>query len=476
MSDVSVYFPTTSAVDARGIVHDDVERKDEDLSLQTSSLAAQSEQWLKLATGAMEQPRFSLTLLLSQVPDPLDREIAPHVHSALLSMDMIRPEHRFLPIDPLAHKLDVCLADQTDAVLAKTCLAGFVRSGALTCALGRDHALQLLSALQGEESGLQIIGCTHGASVPALHSNGQRRSISLTAFLEPLWRGRDFEPTIAIIAPGVAGYSPFRQVQRLRENFRRRDVSDRDDGPDLMLRENRIVTIDTDLRAARIGKAHLLMSSDLASPAKTIGAKYLHAAVQDLVISSPQEPLQSFPVVRDASSALWDDGVDASIRWYAPSAELIKPAPADTGDQTFHFTFRRIGTTPDGQPALAARLRLSLELAPSAEVQAAISSLPAGVAARPVIMEAPSATISIPFTDSQTGQLRRSELVASATISGNRVAIDVDLIGDTVRLAYGALAFENFQPEPLRVSLAYAFQAYVPVPVSKNGLQTEQKQ
>jgi hypothetical protein len=83
--------------------------------------------------------------------------------------------------------------------------------------------------------------------------------------------------------------------------------------------------------------------------------------------------------------------------------------------------------------------------------------------ALPVAQNNLSVSLELPFRDEANGVTRTQLFPARVTQQGDTVTATIDLLNDWVRLCYGALAYSGFQAQPARLSVAYAYRAYVRV-------------
>ena len=174
-------------------------------------------------------------------------------------------------------------------------------------------------------------------------------------------------------------------------------------------------------------------------------------------------PAASPSVIDNKQDAIWPDRIDTNTRyWYAPRYELIRPdATSLPGNSPFLFTFMAVGHDISGRPGLEATIQFSMRPVITAEGQAKLGQLGA-VDARPVVTQNLSFALEIPFRDQQGNTLRENILASAVEEQDGRVLVTFRLLNDWVRLIYGSLAFDNFQPgEPARISAAYTFEAYI---------------
>ena len=213
--------------------------------------------------------------------------------------------------------------------------------------------------------------------------------------------------------------------------------------------------------------AAALVASDLALPilhqagpvAGRVSGKWW---LDDLIFGKGDDDLP--PVVVDSPDApLWNDRRDARRRWYAPEFVVVAPERSQSPAQApFGFTIKRTGTTSSGKPALVGQVSFTLRKQPSEATRKAMASM-GDAEARAVATDGLSVSLSIPYLDERDNALRRTALPATITGSGDLIKAKIELLNDVARLAYGSLAMEDFQEEPARVEVTYAFPASVPI-------------
>ena len=215
-----------------------------------------------------------------------------------------------------------------------------------------------------------------------------------------------------------------------------------------------------------------LVTSDLALQ-QVSEVPALHASkywlVDDLILDrlDDGDKVRGLPVVDNPSAPIWRDRIDGKRYWFAPAFTVIRPGPnVDPGTSPFLFTYRRVGATADGKPALTGSVRITLHADLSDVQRRALAAMP-GTNPLPVPLQRLSIVLSVPYIDTRDGQLHRTSYQAKASQNGNTITATFDLINDSVRLAYGALAVPGFQREPARLEITYAYEAYVPLEVRK---------
>ncbi|MDB5931707.1 MAG: hypothetical protein JWR60_3414 [Polaromonas sp.] len=247
-------------------------------------------------------------------------------------------------------------------------------------------------------------------------------------------------------------------------------------GMGAMLAGGKIQTVAATLQpsARPSATAHLLASEAIriqqplaaggsAPAAGAAVSPYAHYVLPEAVFLNPAIMAASLPILGDLNAPLMSDKNNPALRWYLPAITLLKPAANEAPDGSpFLFELEGIGTVASGRPAVRARLRFTLELS---RPQAASDALAAGprLTARMIEPLEPSVTLSVPYIDDTSGELRRSSCRGSTTRDGNRLQVTVELMNDAARTAYGALSTPGFQPEPARLEVAFQFAAYVPV-------------
>jgi hypothetical protein len=217
--------------------------------------------------------------------------------------------------------------------------------------------------------------------------------------------------------------------------------------------------------------AATLAASDLALPilhqagpiAGRVSGKWW---LDDLIFGQGDDDLP--PVQVDSPDApLWNDRRDPHRRWYAPEFVVVAPERSQTPAQApFGFTIKRTGTTSSGKPALVGQVSFTLRKQPSEATRKAMATM-GNVEAKAVTTDGLSVSLSIPYLDERDNALRRTVLPATITEVGDLIKAKVELLNDVARLAYGSLGMEDFQEEPARVEVTYAFPASVPIDSTK---------
>jgi hypothetical protein len=285
---------------------------------------------------------------------------------------------------------------------------------------------------------------------------------SLEALLVPVANADDIDAHVRIVAPdGSGGFGP---VPRLMSQPRSRS------GPSAikLARFGRADMVQLQAVAqpssAKVN-AHAMIATVNAAPlAVTATIKPSYVAIADLHIlpiqGTPSE--EALPQVDQKTSPLWRDQIDPNRFWYAPAFSLALPAVTDDPDgAAFGMTFRAEGHHSDGTPGLNGSVHFRLDRGMSADTQAAWEA-----AGRPTIAPVPTDNLSvqlhIPFRD-EAGETRTQAFAADLREEGDAVHVEIGLIDDWVRLAYGSLAYSGFQSRPPELSVAYSFRGYVPI-------------
>jgi hypothetical protein len=177
----------------------------------------------------------------------------------------------------------------------------------------------------------------------------------------------------------------------------------------------------------------------------------------------PVVPFWSLPLVDDPAAALWKDRMSPALYWYAPSFVVLQPAPNQSPDSSpFLFTFVQSGATATGKPGLNASVRFTLQAVIPDATRTALQALnnPPVI---PVPINTLSVALSLPFRD-ENGATRSQLFPATVHQVGNTITATVGLLDDWVRLCYGALSQPNFQTQPARLVVSYAFPGIVLLP------------
>lgn len=184
-------------------------------------------------------------------------------------------------------------------------------------------------------------------------------------------------------------------------------------------------------------------------------------------VGQSSDPPRNLPVVEDPNAALWRDRTDGSRRWYAPEFQLQAEPTAALEDSAFAFSFEARGHGLEGQPGIEAEIRFTVGQEMSQSTKDALAE-EGDVRADAVPLENLSVEVSIPFRDAESGDTRAEQVRASSIEqSGDEFTALVRLRDDWARMAYGALAYEGFQTEPAKLSIAYSFRAYLPVDATR---------
>lgn len=300
-------------------------------------------------------------------------------------------------------------------------------------------------------------------------SGSVNRTLTLEAPLEEvlggLLDGWDWDAYLHLVSPeqGSGGLSHMtRQRGRARRSCAR---NDQDPSISLAVIDGSVRSLASATLPAVVAASPAAFSAAGTRPiATTAPLQIQHAIWDDLVLDLPNRPdRRSLPVVDDPSSALWPDRFDSSRYWYAPTFELVRPAPnEDPSTSPFLFSYERMGVTSDGRPALRGTVRFTLCSTPRPETQAELNRLNRSRAVA-VALKNLSASLLLPFVDARDGRLKTHQCAAATELDGDTLRLVVKLQNEWVRLCYGALAEEGFQQVAARLHLAYSFDAYVRV-------------
>lgn len=315
----------------------------------------------------------------------------------------------------------------------------------------------------------------------SLPDSGQRialLSAPLEAVLGGALDGLAVERFVHLVSPapgnGALGAAP-RQVRTLPPPRHMRGLAER--GLQLAALGGSVQSLPLALRPDSTVKpsAQALLASDLVQVSAANQPGIAHWATDNVVlqrlpdhwwIEPPNPPeLLRLPIVADPAAPLWPDRVQGGLYWFAPIYNVVTPAPnADPATSPFLFTLRQSGHDSTGRPGLDGTITFTLQPGMGADTQAALQAA-GNPEAHPVPVNGLSVGLELPFRD-ETGATRSQRFSADLQpLDGGVVRATIKLIDDWVRLCYGALAFANFQTQPPRVSVAYLYDAYVPVPV-----------
>jgi hypothetical protein len=428
-------------------------------------------------------PAASLTVILSARPAPADDSIAPLVEQALLACTVtlaLEPEAvRVLSqrtggdVRPLfAQSVEFAIVDETTgARVAAVAAAGGGARGALSITLGRRLAQRLLASLEGGEAGLvlettlgyrRVIPAGPGAAARPLPAVERIRSTVpllevLAPALAPAWRDR----VVHLVAPST-DQGALVPLPRLRSARRTRDATGATmPGRPLAPLGRRLTSLAVALTPeSTVPTGHALLASDVT---ELHVAGHAGAWLADDFVLGPldDEPPLSLPIVESSEAPIWRDRVDGGLYWYAPGVRLVAPAPADDpAIAAFAFSFTQSGVTASGRPGLDAEARFTLETFRPPAVEQALAAARARES-RSVPLNGLSVGLALPFRAEGTGTTTTQLFPASVSQAGDRIVATVALLDDWARLCYGALAYEGFQAEPARLSVAYSYPAYV---------------
>jgi len=190
----------------------------------------------------------------------------------------------------------------------------------------------------------------------------------------------------------------------------------------------------------------------------------VHAAVLDTAPELTGEVVANetadLPVLGDAAGWVFEGRTGGAL-WFAPTFEVIRPAPNETHlTSPFVFSFRRSGVTADGQPGIDATATFSLRPVLGSDAAAAL----AGQTARGIPAEQLQVALDVPFRD-EAGVTQRQRLAAEVSWDGDVLTARVRLLDNWARLVYGALSQPGFQTEPARLQISWVFPAWRQIPI-----------
>jgi hypothetical protein len=209
--------------------------------------------------------------------------------------------------------------------------------------------------------------------------------------------------------------------------------------------------------------AAALIKSGLARPVVASAGPIRQVAIDDVLIGRPDilVPL-ALPILDRPDAAIWPDRRNSGEYWYAPVFEVLAPAMnASPSESPFLFVYKQSGVTADGQPGLNGSIRFGIRSKRSDATSAALQAA-GNPPAQPVPMSGLSVALELPFRDG-TGATVVQRFPASVNVAGDRITATLSLLDNWVKLCYGALAYPNFQTQPARLSISYAFRGYVSV-------------
>jgi hypothetical protein len=181
------------------------------------------------------------------------------------------------------------------------------------------------------------------------------------------------------------------------------------------------------------------------------------------VLNPLHQRVQHLPIVSDPEAPLWADRAAPTEFFYAPEFELVRPEPTTGLDASpFQFRCRAAGHDLTGATGLEAEVRLTLRQRMSAATAAAWES-GGKKKATPVPTDGLSAELHVPYRDERGTDQMASFPASTIAVNGEIVTVTVPMADNWARVTYGALAIENYQSRSASVSVAYRFEAYVPV-------------
>ena len=288
--------------------------------------------------------------------------------------------------------------------------------------------------------------------------SNEGRSVVLRTTLEPLLRGaltgRAWDAHVHLVALGDPNTGIGAPPRRVRTASARRDPRADAAAPLKLVNLGATAT-----SLASVVRPNVATGSTAAIAVRPVGTWLL----EDATLTRPTPTARSLPVVDDVNAALWPDRVDPNRFWYAPDFAVVQPAPSDDpSSAAFAFEYQVIGATADGEPAIKASIRLQLrETMPDATRSAL--RLRGDPHAGSVAATDITAQLDVPFVDAASGQTRSQRFPARLNRSDGTLTATIELLNDWARLCYGALAVANFQQQPARLIVSYAFNAYTPM-------------
>lgn len=274
----------------------------------------------------------------------------------------------------------------------------------------------------------------------------------LHALLSESLAGEDLDPYVHFIGPDGSAIP-----RRVKSNTRAISVSGR---ASFAAIGEGLTTVTHALRpqAATVMPAHTLMVSGLVHQAAID-----RWTLNNILIAEDGTKVESLPIVDNPESPIWRDRRDAAKHWYAPVMQPVIPHPTDLAtDSAFLFQFETKGHDQSGQPGLEATIRCTARFVMSEATRAAWEGQ-----GKPHIEAVPmnnlSATLNVPFRDE--GGRTRTESFRAAEVhrDGDLIVATFQLLDSWARLTYGALSTEGYQSDPARLSVAYVFDAYIPI-------------
>jgi len=197
------------------------------------------------------------------------------------------------------------------------------------------------------------------------------------------------------------------------------------------------------------------------------------AWLADQTIIATQPSVTHLPKIDDDTQDLFPDYADASRYWYVPTFMLLQPNPA-LGIQSspFSFRFKQVGHTANLGAGINATLTFTLQQRMSDAAAAKLAAL-GNPSAQAIPFTNFAVSLVIPFRD-KDGKMQHETFPVEISPSGQQMTGSVSLVDDAARLAYGAIAIKDFQPEAAKIRVDAFFEAMVPTgirrwPVSFEG-------
>jgi hypothetical protein len=452
------------------------------LRLDTNSFLYAPE-WPRVKRDSRSFPALSLVLLLNRQPTADEESISSLIEHGFLnfsvSLSLTPSEIAELneaedgtgaPV--FARSASFELVDVTGTVIASAQAAGPDSGAALSASLNAQQTIALLSLLNGNEADLKFrtrLAFLFRAAEDQLSKSATWTSeAALQKVIGDSFAGFELNRFVSVVGPGgdTRGLRPSPRLIKAVPSAENRAVSNNSQLP-LTAFRNALVSLPLALTPDRSVQpvAHAIVASTMATPVSVhAGAAHMVLASDLILPSDPAtENLMSLPVLDDLSVSVWKDRKTQTY-WYPPTFVLQTPASdQDPATSPFLFSFSQTGVTAGNgpSPALTGTIRFRIAQSISEAAKSALAAL-----GNPQAASLPTNNLSIllevPFVDESTNATKTQLFTAALTQSGNIIEATITLMDKWVRLAYGALAYPNFQSQPAKLSIAYAFPAYVP--------------
>lgn len=260
--------------------------------------------------------------------------------------------------------------------------------------------------------------------------------------------GHDWSRFVRAVAPdgSPSGYAPLRT--RARGLPEREERGDADGSPMTMA-----LVGGTMVQAS----AMTMTSSPTVRPVARPSDALRQTILADASFQLQKRRDRSLPVVSSTDDAIFPDRLDPRKYWYVPALELVLPDPAaEAALSPFQFWFETFGATTSGEAALRGEVRLTLrEAQPEAVARAGNPSV------RAVEMLDPEIALSLPYIDSDDGQVKRTLLRSRLDRSAGTLAATFSLADRWVRLCYAVLSVDSYQGlERAKLSYSFRYECY----------------